>query len=1000
MKKQLQVLLTGERRFVFIVGLLAVLVVFVSVAFALSDSSQSVKDVTVTNITENAFTVTWRSESEYVGEVVYKEGSGGWMPLFAQLGKSSAQDDRDLELNQEGEYVEVEDGPVERFTHHVTVKNLNPETEYSFRIKGKVNGKSADIGSVTTTAINDELSTPDPGYGLIKNVDAADSYIILNKIDGEAGQDIKLSSPVSDQSTYSIDLNQFGGKEINAKQIEANVFSGESGEFSAVYPEGEYKPFWTILLNTSDGTENSNNDNMGSIVIPEVSAQDPCVDKSPCTLGTDTSTCSLGAGDLLGATGPCQNMECRDNGSGQGCWEPVGVSCSESGHCAEVDYNHCSSISVCGWGDTGDDGGGDSGTECPYGAAPCNPGDVLCRDNNNYNSYPSTQECTEMVCDNGCFVGVNLCGEACRGTYCQAESRCGADMQSGAFMTSGGTMPIIGGCSDDCTPNPCNPPDEYSTCNAGADYCNDNIALCQRTDGGTDCIGSQSNITPESRDDYISVCGAGWVGDAGLFEPVADDVPQENDCTGVQCGGGVGSHCNANYGESDYDGEWNCTCVTFPPGDLDDTFSDVNTTCDGDTYPVIPPDTDIVETPDDGEPEETVVGVDLPIVGCNASNCGIPSMTGLAQSESTAHFLSHYGYDDTGDWEAEVPASAGGPSPTYLADEERCSYRTLVTGQYRNIDDGYVMDKSAYVTIELKLKDKDGVCNYDGVGSKDLQEESSQRHGYYLNKENGLVSGVTAQTNNDFIEIDDPGRYLFFEEGEKLSEGLVIVDENQVAHVKLYYDRNANGKRDEGEEFIDDYSQIQLSKEASARVFNLSAGWNLLTFPLYDTRAQGAVQTASALMDHWNGQGADIKHIARYKNGKFEMFSKRENEVEYANDYNLIPGEAYFVLNYVPAAVNFEGNEIESAVKVPMNNGWNMVGLISPGVQYNSEEILTKLTENGIEADTISTHESGLYSSIIIENDTVYGNNFNISDKRGYFIRVEDGGGEGANFTP
>ncbi len=270
----------------------------------------------------------------------------------------------------------------------------------------------------------------------------------------------------------------------------------------------------------------------------------------------------------------------------------------------------------------------------------------------------------------------------------------------------------------------------------------------------------------------------------------------------------------------------------------------------------------------------------------------------------------------------------------------------------------------------------------------------------------GAVLGVSE--DDDHLTVEESGRYVFFQDNEKVAVKDIVVEDGE-AKVKIYYDDNGNGKKDPEEKYIEDYTQIKLAKEASAINYNLSAGWNLLNLPMVDAREENPVQSASRLLDYWNDQGAEIVHVARFRNGKFEMFSARKNEgeegLEYANDFDLIPGEGLFVLNYEPnTPITFSGHRFEEAVKLELNNGWNLVGIVSPGTDYNSESFLEKVRSEGFEISTVTEFENGIYNSVIKAptyeqgEEILFGNNFNIIEKRGYFIKIEKGGG--GDFTP
>jgi hypothetical protein len=95
----------------------------------------------------------------------------------------------------------VKDGAKARYTHHVTIRDLKPETKYTFRIAGAINGKAVDLVTPQTLKIVADIKTPDPAYGLVNGVNAKDSFVVL-WLKNPTGDTLRrISAPVSTAST-------------------------------------------------------------------------------------------------------------------------------------------------------------------------------------------------------------------------------------------------------------------------------------------------------------------------------------------------------------------------------------------------------------------------------------------------------------------------------------------------------------------------------------------------------------------------------------------------------------------------------------------------------------------------------------------------------------------------------------------------------------------------------------------------------------------------------
>ena len=149
----------------------------------------SPKQVKITNITENSFSVSWITEEETTGTIQYGVDKD---LLF------TASDDRDQISGQRGEFL----------THHVTIKNLKPETEYFFKINS--GGKLFDNGGrlyqvKTAPIIRGIVPDSDIAYGTILKADgtAAEGVIVYLSL----ANAIPLSVLTRSSGTWAIPLN-------------------------------------------------------------------------------------------------------------------------------------------------------------------------------------------------------------------------------------------------------------------------------------------------------------------------------------------------------------------------------------------------------------------------------------------------------------------------------------------------------------------------------------------------------------------------------------------------------------------------------------------------------------------------------------------------------------------------------------------------------------------------------------------------------------------------
>jgi len=103
---------------------------------------------------------------------------------------------------------------------------------------------------------------------------------------------------------------------------------------------------------------------------------------------------------------------------------------------------------------------------------------------------------------------------------------------------------------------------------------------------------------------------------------------------------------------------------------------------------------------------------------------------------------------------------------------------------------------------------------------------------------------------------------------------------------------------------------------------------------------------------------------------------------------------ALFVKVTEKTTVVLEGSDFEESVPVQLENGWNLVGVDAQNDMYTAESFLDFCTSLGTVCDTVSTYDAGRYVNVVKAEGILYGNDYNLTNKRGYFVRVASGGGK------
>lgn len=153
------------------------------------------QEVKISNISDNSFTVSWITPDKL---------TIGFVSYGTQELSGSAADDRDTS------------GPQPRNTHHITLKNLTPQTSHLFKISsaGQVfdnNGQPYQVTTAPTT--QDTPPLPQPLFGKVKTADEKPPQEAVVYV--EIGEGTLLSSYTRADGNWLITLNNARVKDLS-----------------------------------------------------------------------------------------------------------------------------------------------------------------------------------------------------------------------------------------------------------------------------------------------------------------------------------------------------------------------------------------------------------------------------------------------------------------------------------------------------------------------------------------------------------------------------------------------------------------------------------------------------------------------------------------------------------------------------------------------------------------------------------------------------------------
>ncbi|MBD3363475.1 hypothetical protein GF362_07205 [Candidatus Dojkabacteria bacterium] len=150
-------------------------------------------NIIVTNLKDTSATVFYTTDKPTIGKVT--------------VNNTVYYDDRDIQEKDVGIYEYNSEKAQKRFTHHVTIRDLSPETTYTYEIQD-AKYKEGENNNFTTNPILKDINSPDPVYGRVfdANKKAVSDGTVLFKRETEDGTKSQFISSVIANGSYSFDV--------------------------------------------------------------------------------------------------------------------------------------------------------------------------------------------------------------------------------------------------------------------------------------------------------------------------------------------------------------------------------------------------------------------------------------------------------------------------------------------------------------------------------------------------------------------------------------------------------------------------------------------------------------------------------------------------------------------------------------------------------------------------------------------------------------------------
>ncbi len=985
--------------------------------------------VIASNVTSRSATISWVTDSAEPGMVVYKEGNTILPIWISKYGMGNGYDDRDysnaeLEAASKTQENIAESGDISAedieteiivtelgtyWSHHVSIRNLNPETEYEFMVGDglvfeKANTVDTENNIVTTLQEDDEIRTPVPAYGIVRYYDNEEFlrvndgivYLILSELITGAKSEL-ISSITNDEGGWYIDLasayTSDGKKFINiiADEEYVNIYADiviegvQYGRWNKKVAYQYISPTHTIDLYNPDDNQLPTKDEY--LEYQEKSIKLSFLDKLIGRVFAHSNRYGTCSGDACGCGGQCGFVNsspcvCSCNGVTKSIGAGTTCQVAETTEVAKTDADIAEVPNVlCPRATGSSTSGGCSGNG---GACYYNNGFTDSKGNYCYNGR-WINETDKEKWDSG--------GEYSNIAY-------GANPSGG----SSSSTPLGKKC--------CGFPAGTNVWKDLALYDSCEGSLEDLTGKVTVCSGTYNSAEPLSRVCCGFPAGSGSWTNLNMYNSTCPD--------GYDNLTGVASMCEGSYTTTTLSSPI-CCAMYFPINNKWSLFTNW-TSCPSGSIPYTVSLLSNCSGYLDADKINTTADVDT------STRCEDSSFYDLISSSSAEGFYYNCGKSEVYE-QKEYRDKTSCANNTFFIGGYCCDE---MEGKYSFMSGKYVKCSSDNVWIEVTKDDisKKVTYAYDILEANETCDISKYEYCYCplsdeiftdqaqcvkLSQLTRLVRSVFASTNSQDSYLIDTENSMI----QNLTPGIYSFDYNNESYIfevteyeyleaggefSLYIDVNKDGIIDDTDiNVTNSAKEIELTAIKKGFNYSLQEGFNFVSFPFIFT--DDDIKTASDLLTYLNNKYNDSFYsISKYDSGKWVMVGGNGGTYD-QNDFQLIPGQGYVLKTRWDVDITLYGNEVTydsstDSAPIYLSSGWNLVGLYGTSVKsYTAESILKDITnyeDINFTAVNVSrwVESRALYEALQRDTDgTVYGLDFPIELKKSYFIKVTEGEG-------
>ena len=316
----------------------------------------------------------------------------------------------------------------------------------------------------------------------------------------------------------------------------------------------------------------------------------------------------------------------------------------------------------------------------------------------------------------------------------------------------------------------------------------------------------------------------------------------------------------------------------------------------------------------------------------------------------------------------------GGQNYTLKVDSETIKTNEL---DYK-FDEDSGIEKTGFKDLGNEVEESLSSFLYKILGVFAPSKVQAQQSDPYASSEQGLYEIITASGKTvHYVDTTNQQYIIFYEEGNNEPGFQEPLDINNPQT---------------GEDVLVFVNKDSIKKISQAYDYWIEEGINMMSFPFIPVNQDKRAMMASELMIANNGVATKISQITYFENGKWNGGIKASGDNQYVGfDFPIVPGRGYLIVGEYGTSISIPGFALDKPFPVELSAGWNFVGVHGYNDIYTAEKLIDSMDQlEGVDVDNVTwwPRNLGRYESLQKSEDTLYGFDYPLSDRLGYFVRV------------